>query len=144
MTREHIHVTLRWGKSQVPHYDTTFAVTNPDIPGMGGLDIARVKLLFSFKHCGETYPCVLIHWFSKIGEEPDINTGMWRVGPDFDADGDPLYAVIHLDTMIRAAHLIGEPDRPLSAAITYISALDMFDSFYVNKYVDHHTYEIAF
>ena len=31
MTREHIHATPRWGKSQVPHYDTTFAVTNPDI-----------------------------------------------------------------------------------------------------------------
>ena len=55
-----------------------------------------------------------------------------------------MYAVIHLDMMIHAAHLIGEPDRPLSAAITYISALDMFDSFYVNKYVDHHAYEIAF
>ena len=55
-----------------------------------------------------------------------------------------LYTVIHLDMMIRAAHLIDEPDRQLSAAITYISALDMFDSFYVNKYVDHHAYEIAF
>ena len=71
MTREHIHVTPRWGKSRVPCYDTAFAVTNPNILGMGGLDIARVKLLFSFKHCGETYPCALIHWFSKIGEEPD-------------------------------------------------------------------------
>ena len=52
--------------------------------------------------------------------------------------------VIHLDTMVHASHLIGEPDRPLSASITYISALDMFDIFYVNKYVDHHTYKIAF
>ena len=110
MTRECIHATPRWGKSQVPHYDTIFTVTDPNIPSMGGLDIARVKPLFLFKHCGETYSCALIHWFSKIGEESDINTGMWRVEPDFNADGDPLYAVIHLDMMIHTAHLIDEPD----------------------------------
>ena len=23
------------------------------------------------------YPCILIHWFSKINEELDIDTGMW-------------------------------------------------------------------
>ena len=46
--------------------------------------------------------------------------------------------------MTHTAHLIGEPDGPLSAAITYISALDMFDSFYINKYVNHHAYEITF
>ena len=46
--------------------------------------------------------------------------------------------------MIHTAHLIGKPDRPLSPAITYISALDMFDFFYVNKYIDYHAYEIAF
>ena len=43
-----------------------------------------------------TYPCALIHWFSKIGEEPDVNTGMWQVKPDFDAEGEALYAVIHI------------------------------------------------
>ena len=48
--------------------------------------------------------------------------------------------VIHVDTMICAAHLIGESNGPLSTSITYISALDMFDTFYVNKYLDHHVY----
>ena len=47
MSRECIHVTPRWGKFQVPHYDTAFTVTNPNIPSMGGLGIARVKLFFS-------------------------------------------------------------------------------------------------
>ena len=58
------------------------------------------------------YPCILIHWFSKINEELDIDTGMWWVEPDFNLEGEPLYTVIHLDTMICAAHLIGEPNRP--------------------------------
>ena len=133
-----------WGKFWVPHYDTTFTVTDPNVPSMGGLDIARVKPIFSFRYHAKTYLCALVHWFLKIDVEPDVNTGMWRVEPDFDGEGDPLYAVIHLDAMICAAHLIGEPDGPLPAAITYISILDMFDSFYVNKYVDHHMYKIAF
>lgn len=144
MARERIHATSRWGKFHVPRYDTAFAVTNPTVPGMRGLDIARVKLIFSFNHGNKTYPCALIHWFSKVDDEPDVNTGMWRVEPDFDIEGEPLLAVIHLDTMIRAAHLIGEPNGPMSADITYISALDKFDTYYVNKYIDHHAYEIAF
>ena len=137
-------MTLTWGKFWVPHYDTTFTVTDPNVPSMGGCDIARVKLIFSFRYHAKTYPCALVHWFLKIDVKPDVNTRMWRVEPDFDGEGDPLYAVIHLDAMIHAAHLIGEPDGPLPAAITYISALYMFDSFYINKYVDHHMYKIAF
>ena len=96
MARERIHATPRWGKFQVPCYDTAFVVTNPDIPSMGGLDIARVKLFFPFKHHDITYPCTLVHWFLKIGEEPDVNTGMWQVEPDFNAKGprEALYTVI--------------------------------------------------
>ena len=126
MAKEHIHATPKWGKFKVPCYDTAFAVTDPNIPGMGGLDISRVQLIFSFKHGGRTYPCALVHWFSKIDDEPDVNTGMWQVQPDFDADGDPLYAVIHLDTTICTAHLIGQTDGPLPAAITHVTILDMF------------------
>ena len=73
-----------------------------------------------------------------------LTTGMWKVEPEFDLEGEPLYAIIHLDTMIRAAHLIGEPNGPIPANITHITALDTFDPFYVNKYIDHHAYEITF
>ena len=73
-----------------------------------------------------------------------MNTGMGQVEPDFNAKEEALYAIIHFDTMICTAHLIGESNGPLSTLITYISALDMFDTFYVNKYLDHHVYEIAF
>ena len=144
MAKEHIHATPKWGKFKVPCYDTAFSVTDPNIPGMGGLDISRVKLIFSFKHGDRTYPCTLVHWFLKIDDELDVNTGMWLVQPDFDADGDPLYVVIHLVIIICTAHLIRETDGPLPAAITHVTALDMFLSFYVNKYIDHHAYEITF
>ena len=59
-----------------------------------GLTLQESSCFFSFKHRDRTYPCALIHWFSKIGEEPDVNTGMWSVEPNFDAKGKPLHAVI--------------------------------------------------
>ena len=49
--------------------------------------------------------------------------------PDFDLEGELLYAIIHLDTMIHAAHLIGEPNGPIPTDITHTTALDSFDSF---------------
>ena len=52
--------------------------------------------------------------------------------------------MIHLNTIIRTAHLTGQTHGPLPAAITHVTALDMFLSFYVHKYIDHHAYEIAF
>ena len=58
---------------------------------MGGLDISRVKLIFLFKCSDRTYPCALVHQFSKI-DEPDVNTSMWQVELDFDAERHPLYS----------------------------------------------------
>lgn len=57
MVKEHIHAMLKWGKYKVPHYDTAFAITDPDIAGMGGLDMSRVQL---FKHCDRKYLCTLL------------------------------------------------------------------------------------
>ena len=82
MAKECIHTTSQWGKFHIPHYDPTFVVTNPNVLGMGRLDIARVKLIFAFTYDGKTYPCALVHWFSKIGEEPDFNTGMHQENPN--------------------------------------------------------------
>lgn len=144
VARERIHATPSWGKKRIPRYDTVFVVTG-DEPGMKGLDIARVHLIFSVEHRGKTYPCALIQWYSKLEDEPDSLTGMWRVSPDFDESGRPAREVISLDTIIRASHLLGDPDnRPLPPDVTFVTALSKFKAFFVNKYVDHHAYEIAF
>ena len=64
--------------------------------------------------------------------------------PDFNIEGEPLCVVIHLDMMVCEAHLIGEPNGPVSSDITHVSALDKFHSYYINKYIDQHVYEITF
>ncbi|KAJ7342856.1 hypothetical protein DFH08DRAFT_782667 [Mycena albidolilacea] len=111
-----------------------------------GLHAARVRLSFRFKFCGVDYPCALIHWFSARGDEPCPDTGMWRVTPDFQRDRTPHLAVVHLDTILRGAHLIGIAGKNLIPVhhFNFADSLDAFQAFYVNKYADHHAHEIAF
>lgn len=144
VAKERIHATPTWGKKHIPRYDTVYVVAGDD-PGMKGLEIARVHLIFSAEHRSKTYACALVQWFSKIGDEPDEITGMWRVEPDLNENGGPLRQVISLDTILRASHLLGDAqNKPLPRDVTYINALNHFDNFYINRYIDHHAYEIAF
>ena len=143
MRREHIRAAPTWRKGPA-RYDCIFVNTNSNEDGMRGLDVARVRLFFSFRYYGITYPCALIHWFSRVGDAPDEGTGMWVVEPDFNDDRSPVISIIHLETIVRAAHLIGiYGEGFLPRGITMNNSLDSFNAFYVNKYVDHHAFEIA-
>ncbi|KAG1862695.1 hypothetical protein F4604DRAFT_1882298 [Suillus subluteus] len=116
-----------------PHNDCVFVNANPDLGGMKGLEVARVKCFFSFKFNWVTYPCAL-----------DEDTGMWIVHPSVHNDSTPNFAVIHIDTVYHAAHLIPVygPDF-IADNIEYFHSYDAFHSFYVNEFADHHAFEIA-
>ncbi|KAG2030712.1 hypothetical protein BDR03DRAFT_936581 [Suillus americanus] len=104
---------------------------------MRGLDIAR--------HDGIMYPCALVQWFKRVADSPDEITGMWVVEPELLEDGAHCVSVIHLDSIFRAAHLIpvfGGDFVPTN--LTYSQTLDAFCTYYVNNFIDHHAYEIAF
>jgi hypothetical protein len=108
--------------------------------------ILPMRLLFSFTYAGTYYPCALVHWFAHVGDNPDEDTGLWMVKPDHDAvDDSPHVAVIHLDTVLRCAHLIGVYGSDiLLKDMSYTDSLDAFRSFYVNKFIDHHAFQIAY
>lgn len=144
MRRERMRAVKSWRKGP-GRYDTIFVNTDPSVEGMKGLDIARVRLFFSFSHDGVEYPCALVHWFSRVGDLPDDHTGMWIVKPDMLDDDEYLTAIIHLDTVVRASHLIPVfGSQRVSRTLSFTDTLDTYTSFYVNKYVDHHAFEIAF
>ncbi|KAF8961217.1 hypothetical protein BDZ97DRAFT_1664537, partial [Flammula alnicola] len=118
----------------------------PDAEGFANLHVARVFLFFSFSHDGVTYPCALVQWFSAVGDAPDEETTMWMVEPDFRGSKRSL-EVIHLDTVLRGAHLIGAAGPnflPTDAMFDFSKSLDSFHTFYVNKYIDYHAHEVAF
>ncbi|KAG2345936.1 hypothetical protein BDR05DRAFT_974817 [Suillus weaverae] len=143
MRHEHIRACPLWW-NEYPHNDCVFINTDSDAEGMRGLEVARVICFFSFKHEWEVYPCALIQWFEKIGDCPDEDTGMWMVALSFHEDGSRDLAVIHIETVFCAAHLIpiyGSEYIPPS--LKFYQSLDTFGSFYVNKYTDHHVFKIA-
>jgi hypothetical protein len=144
MRCERIHAIKSW-RNGPGRYDCVFVNTDPSVDGMLGLDIARVQLIFSFKCEDTTFPCALVHWFSRVGNAPDEDTGMWIVKRDFNGDGTRAASVIHLDTIFRAAHLMPiYGDNPIPSHLSFTQSLDAFNSYYVNKYIDHHAFEIAF
>jgi hypothetical protein len=74
--------------------------------GFRGLHAAYVLAFMSLKVSGVIYPCALVTWFSAVGDEPCLDIGMWMMVPDLDADGKCEISVIHLNSILRAAHLI--------------------------------------
>ncbi|KII84506.1 hypothetical protein PLICRDRAFT_117609 [Plicaturopsis crispa FD-325 SS-3] len=144
MRSERIRATPSW-RGEGKRYNCVFVNTDPSSPGMRGMHAARVLAFFAFEYGDVHYPCALIHWFTRLGDGPDEDTGMWVVEPEFDATGARHISVVHVDCLVRAAHLLpvfGEGFIPKD--IYHADTLDLFEAFYVNKYIDHHAFEIVF
>ena len=111
-------------------------------PGMSGMVVVRVRLFFSVEYEEVHYPCALVEWFKRIGR--DRLTGMWTVHPDCTCSSQDK-SVLHLDSFLHGAHLIPIYNNlRLSLNFKHFYSLDVFKAYYVNKYVDHHAYEITF
>ena len=145
MHHERIRATKSWYRGP-PRYDCVFLEHDTTAAGFRGLHAARVRLFFRFKFRGVDYPCALIHWFSARGDAPCPDTGMWIVTPDSERGGAPSLAVVHIDSLLRGAHLIGVAGKDFIPIhrFDFSDSLDAFKAFYVNKYADHHSHEIAF
>ena len=111
---------------------------------MSGLAVVRVRLFFSVEYEGVHYPCALVEWFKRAGRDP--LTGMWIVHSDCTVTrGSRDRSVLHLDSFLRGAHLIPVYNNMrLPLDFKHFYSLDVFNAYYVNKYIDHHAYEIAF
>ncbi|KAJ6613852.1 hypothetical protein B0H10DRAFT_2269648 [Mycena sp. CBHHK59/15] len=126
-------------------HDCVYMEQDTEQPGFCRLLAARVLLFMSFKHASVEYPCALVTWFSAIGDDPCPDIGMWMVEPDIDHRNHRVLDIIHIDSILHRAHLIpifGEDFPPCN--FKYSSSLDSFKAFYINKYADHHSHEIAF
>ncbi|KAI0309305.1 hypothetical protein OF83DRAFT_1185856 [Amylostereum chailletii] len=142
---ERIRSTASWRHGPARR-DCVFLEKDPDAAGFRGLYIVRVLLFFQFVSDGVIYPCALVSWFSPISEMPCPDTGMWIVEPDLDGGGERQMSVIHIDCILRGAHLIGVSAGAefIPCSLSHTDSLDAFRAFYVNKYADHHSHEIAF
>ncbi|KAF8992148.1 hypothetical protein BDQ17DRAFT_1392882 [Cyathus striatus] len=144
MHREIIHATPTWWNGEA-HHDCIFVANNTDNDGFRGLNAAQVHLFFSFTYNNILYPCAFVHWFETYGDNPCRNTGLWMVEPHFDALQRRLTSVIHVDTILRSAHLIPVFGRRfIPSHLKFSNSLHAFALYYINKYADHHSHEVAF
>ncbi|KAG1884360.1 hypothetical protein F4604DRAFT_1574713 [Suillus subluteus] len=143
MRHEHIRAAPSWRRG--PARNDTVLVNTASEDGINGMEVSRVLCFFSFQHSRETFPCALVHWFKLIANEPNPDTGMWMVKPSFHADSSRELSIIHVDTIIRACHLLPIFDCDFAPDnLTLHNVLDIWPSFYVNRFVDHHAFEIAY
>ncbi|KAG1847593.1 hypothetical protein F4604DRAFT_1975538 [Suillus subluteus] len=135
MRCEYIRACPIW-RNEHPRFDCVFVNTNADLD---------VLTFFSFTYKQELYSCAVVQWFDTIGDLPNEDTGMWVVQPAHNNNNTPHISVIHIDSIYRAAHLIPVyGTRVIPVQHHHHQTYDIFDRFYVNKYADHHSFEIAF
>lgn len=142
MRREHIRATPSW-RSGAARYDCVFISKDPTLAGFRGLYAARVRLFLSFKYESKPYECAVVEWYVPVAEEPDEDTGMWVVEPEFNDDGvSGPFEVIHTDTIYRGAHMIGfYGEHFVPSALRASDSLDVFEAFFVNNWIDYHAHE---
>ena len=148
MYRETIRSTPRWRSGGVvsPRRDCIFLDNGSDEPGVRGADVARVHLFFSFATEERVYPCALVHNFHLTFTDPDPDNGLWVVEPTYDESGSRHMSVVHVDSIVRAAHLLPvfQGSSTLPPQLTFSQTLDSFRAFYINKYIDYHAFETMF
>jgi hypothetical protein len=148
MTRERIRCNPHW-RDSYPRYNTvlTKSDTRADLLGMRGMDVGRVFLFFSIHFRGVCHTCALIHNFSLVGDAPDADTGLWIVRPQFNAARRRRMRVIPLDHIRRSTLLLPVFGTSAIADLDELDfpfTLDVFQSFFVNPYADHHSHKFAF
>lgn len=144
--RETIRCTPKWKTSGVtaPRRDCILLETGSDMAGVKGLDVARVHLFFSFALGEEIFECALVHEFCKSFTDPDPDNNLWIFEPDYSNDEHGrVMSVVHVDSIVRAAHLLPvfKNDTPIPREIDFTKTLDVFKAFYLNKYIDYHSFE---
>ncbi|KAH9011447.1 hypothetical protein EDB85DRAFT_2076961 [Lactarius pseudohatsudake] len=86
--------------------------------------------------------CMVVYSLDDSGHR-DEATGMWLVEREYNRDQKPHLAVIHIDTIFRAVHLLPYfGQEHVRKRFSYTDTLDSYANFYVNKYADHHSFEI--
>ncbi|KAG1908200.1 uncharacterized protein F5891DRAFT_1124059 [Suillus fuscotomentosus] len=132
MRREHLCAVPSWHNGP-GHFDCAFVNTDDRQDRILSMDVVWIFCFFSFTFTNScTYSCTLVQWIYWITEEQDKATGMYMVAPSFDEDGSPNMSIIHIDSIVRGAHLL------LIFGTQFVP-----QGFYINRFIDHHSFELA-
>ncbi|KAG1842603.1 hypothetical protein F4604DRAFT_1884713 [Suillus subluteus] len=135
------------GKVHIFHSAVASFYAPSDICGVNGMLRHVIRSAPTWRNGPARHDCVFIEHDSTLPgfqglyvAQPCPNTGMWMVEPEFDANGQRLTSVVHLDTILCPAHLIPVyGDHFIDHDIKHTNV-----AFYINKFSDYHAFEIAF
>ncbi|KDQ62230.1 hypothetical protein JAAARDRAFT_189576 [Jaapia argillacea MUCL 33604] len=111
MHRKIIRANPVWQKKH-PQYDTVLIKMDHNFPDMRGMLVGHVLQFLSFMH--------------DKGEECDSITGIWVLKPEV-IGGRRTVGIVHLDSVVRACHLIGVSGRtPIPVGFAPYHSLEAF------------------
>ncbi|KAG1738865.1 uncharacterized protein EDB91DRAFT_1237652 [Suillus paluster] len=133
------------GGMQHEHIWATTSCMNDEVScGLDGLTVTRVLCFFSLKYRAKYLQCTVVRWFSYVTDSHDPDTGMYIVAPSTNDNGTPDVSIIHIDCIFHAAHLIPVyGNNFIPCEVTLHNSHNMFHTFYINKYADHHAFEVG-
>ncbi len=111
---------------------------------MSGYIISHILLFFSFKYAGEDFPIALVWWYTLSDNAGcrDKVTGMWLIECEFRGE-EPHLVVVHVGSIYCAVHLIPFFRKEwVPQGFSHNNTLDKYTKFYVNRFADHHSFEI--
>ncbi|EIW80446.1 hypothetical protein CONPUDRAFT_57092 [Coniophora puteana RWD-64-598 SS2] len=142
LKRERIQSTPSW-RNEAPRVDCALLLTDASLPGTLAMDVVRVLAFFKFSHQGVTYECAVVHWYQYYSNERDDVTGMYIVQPKHNADGSRDISVVDVNSMVRACHLLPVFGKDfISEDMSCHQSYDSFDGYYINRFIDHHAFEL--
>ena len=154
MRKERIRAVPCWRGSHA-RFDTVLLKPNSDPEStsndeltVNSFSVAQARLFFSFKYDQASYECALVHDYQVVNPSPDEITGMAIVKRAMRGRLQRA-RVVPLNDIVRAVHLIPVfsemGTKRIPKKYKYELTLDspkLFKRFYVNKFVDHHAFEI--
>ena len=119
------------------YFSTCLTEYFSDLP----VQIAQVRVLFKLPSTIlPDHPHLLAYceWFDFTKTTPYADCGLYRVRRALDATNQRMATVIRVDQIIRSCHLV--PYNPGQTAWRSATVLEKCKSFYLNKYLDGHTF----
>ncbi|KAG1819283.1 uncharacterized protein BJ212DRAFT_1446317 [Suillus subaureus] len=158
LIQQFLHDQLHIDNNEPPEFDPAMAPTYmgrvsvfssvaasfyapSDLSGTGGMRCEHIQAMPSWQGGPARNDCVFVSMNDKVSY-PD--TGMYLVAPLTNDDGTLDLSIIHINCIFHAAHLIPlYGSNVLPRAITLHDSCNVFRAFYVNKYADHHAFEVV-
>ncbi|KAH7907825.1 hypothetical protein BJ138DRAFT_1013929 [Hygrophoropsis aurantiaca] len=106
-----------------------------------GLRVAQVRVIFRLPQIYGVqivHPLAYIEWFTPFSP-PDTTSGLYSVSRSTRMH-QPYAEIIEVNRLVRGCHLIPKFGRHINAAWTSANVGDLCHSFFINPYLDIHTF----